>query len=87
MIDNVPIRGSRPTQRISVRNKRTAKFIVVLEPWGSEYALEPGESLEVEEEGGEPGANLELELEDSRLVFYARSQSILRAYRDGEELP
>jgi hypothetical protein len=53
-----------PSAQISIRNKRTSKFVVVLELWGSEYALGRGR--------WRAWANLELGVEDSHLVLYAR---------------
>ena len=38
-------------------------------------------------EGGEPAENLEIRIEESHVVFHARSRSMLRAFRDGVELP
>jgi hypothetical protein len=59
---------------------------VVLEPWANEYPLSPGEALDVEEEGGATGERLELTVEGDHLVLWARSDSLLRAFRDGVEL-
>lgn len=71
---------------IALRNRRGTELVVVLEPWANEYVVEPDQTLEVVEENGEPGNTLEIDVEASHLVFYARPGSILRAYRDGEEL-
>lgn len=79
--------GTRVRRTFTVRNRRDADLAVVLEPWASEYVLRPNEMLEIVEETQEPGTKLEIEVEATHLVFYASTGSILRAYRDGEELP
>src|SRR5688572_18558520 len=80
--------GPTPTRRsFAVHNRRDVEFTVVLEPWANEYPVRPGGTLEIVEEDGEPGAILEIGIESTFVVFYARQGSILRAYDGGEELP
>lgn len=79
--------GSRMRRSIAVRNRRDSDIVIVLEPWANEYVLKPNEVLTVVEEGGESGTELELGVESSSLVFYARAGSILRAYQGDRELP
>lgn len=87
MKDNHPTGATNMRRTIALRNRRETGLVVVLEPWANEYLIEPDQTLEVVEEDGEPGTTLEIDIEASHLVFYARPGSILRAYRDGEELP
>lgn len=87
MRESTPTSTSRMRRTIAVRNRRDAKLVVVLEPWANEYAVQPNETLEVVEEDGEAGTNLEIDIEASSVVFYARPGTTLRAYRNGEELP
>ena len=86
MSENEPTGATRMKRTIALRNRRDAELVIVLEPWANEYAVQPGQKLEIVEEGGEPGTTLEIDVEASYVVFYARRGSILRAYRDGEEL-
>lgn len=86
MTDNDATSTTRMRRTIAVRNRRDEELVVVLEPWANEYAVQPDETLEVVEEGEEGGANLEIDIEASYMVFHARPGTTLRAYRDGEEL-
>lgn len=71
----------------AIRNDRDETLTVVLEPWAVEYPLSAGETLEVAEEGGDPAERLEVYIKPSRIVLYARTDSVLRAFQNGRELP
>lgn len=86
MNENNPTGAIHMKRTIALRNRRETELVVVLEPWANEYVVQPDQRIEVVEEDGEPGTTLEIDIEASHLVFYARPGSILRAYRDGEEL-
>lgn len=87
MTDSDPTGGPRMGRTIAVSNRRDTEIVIVLEPWATEYAVQPDDTLEVKEEGGDPDTTLEIAVETSHVVFYARPKSVLRAYRNGEELP
>jgi hypothetical protein len=87
MNESYPRGATHMKRTITLRNRRDTDLVVVLEPWANEYLVQPDQTLEVVEEGGELGTILEIDIETSHLVFYARPGSILRACRDGEELP
>lgn len=77
----------RTARTFTVRNQRSAKLTLVLEPWANEYEIAPDESIRIVEEGDESAMDLEIHLEESHIVFFARPGSTLTAIRDGEELP
>ena len=74
---------------LRVSNRSAALQTVILEPWANEYPLAPGHSLEILVEGDLREAT-ELEVRDGGdvLVIYAPGAgSMLRAFKDGRELP
>jgi len=77
----------RATRTFMLRNERSAKLTLVLEPWANEYVITPNDSIRIVEEGDESGMDLEIQLEDSHVVVFARAGTILKAVRGGEELP
>jgi hypothetical protein len=87
MSDSTPQKPARSVQRFVLRNERDRPLTLVLEPWATEYEILPRETLEVVEEAEESTESLEIQVESEYIVFSARSKSILRAFRDGVELP
>lgn len=75
------------TRWVAIRNDRDQALTVVLEPWAVEYPLLAGETIEIAEDGGDPRERLEIHIESSSIVLYARSDSLLRAFQNGRELP
>lgn len=75
-----------PTRWTVIRNDREETLTLVLEPWAVEYPLATGEAIDVAEEGGDPEERLEIYVKASRLVLYARTDSVLRAFQNGQEL-
>lgn len=59
---------------------------LVLEPWGSEYPVGAGEAIEVREEGPHADDLLDIQVAAGRIVLRARQGTVLRAFKDGEEL-
>jgi hypothetical protein len=87
MGDPTPPEPARGVRKLLLRNQRDSPLIVVLEPWAGEYEIAPRETLEIVEEAEESAESLEIQVEAEHIVFWARSNSILRAFRDGVELP
>jgi hypothetical protein len=85
--DPTPDEPVRIVRKFVLRNERDSPLTLVLEPWASEYEIPPRESLEIVEEAADSAGSLEIQVEARHVVFYARSRSILRAFRDGIELP
>ena len=77
------------TNSISFRVKNASGSIltIILEPWANEYTVQPGDELEVVERGGDPVEQIGVQAEDAKLIFFARTGSIMSAWRDGRELP
>lgn len=74
------------TRTFRIINERDEPVTVVLEPWANEYPLAPGDRIEVVETGPDSAESLEICLEAAHVMVYARSGTILRALRDGQEL-
>jgi hypothetical protein len=72
---------------LRVKNASSRALTIVLEPWAGQYEVQPGDELDVVETGGELMETVEVHTEDARLIFYARTGSIMTAWRDGQELP
>jgi hypothetical protein len=87
MSDPTPHEPARTVRKLVLRNGRDVPITLVLEPWANEYEIPPGESVEIVEEAAESAESLEIQVEAGHIVFFARSRSILRAFRDGAELP
>jgi hypothetical protein len=72
---------------LRLTNRLESNRTVVLEPWTGEYRLAAGESLDVIVEGS-PETPIEVELDAERIIVYAfdTTDSMLTAFRNGEEL-
>jgi hypothetical protein len=86
MSEPEPEAEARVRRTITIKNQRDTKLVVVLEPWANEYELQPNECVDVVEEGVDSDEPLEIYVEASYLVVYARRESMLSAFRDGVEL-
>jgi hypothetical protein len=87
MNDSVSDAILRATRTFMLRNGRSANLTLVLEPWANEYEIAPNNSIRIVEEGDESGMDLEIQLDDSHVVVFARAGTTLKAIRGGEELP
>lgn len=63
-------RDASMTVTVRVTNKRKVGQTLVVEPWATEYALAPGQALDVAVRG-DPQYPLEIDFEDERILLYA----------------
>ncbi len=69
-----------------IRNRREDVLTIVLEPWANEYVLSPGEDLEIREEGPATEDMLEIGVEAAHVVVFGRTGTVLRPFRNGQEI-
>lgn len=76
------------SQRVALRlkNSDAVRITLVLEPWASEYQLEPGDSFHIIETGGREDRDIELHLDASRLTVFAREGATMSVFNNGVEL-
>ena len=67
----------------TVSNDTSVPRLLILEPWATEYALAPMESLTISLESDEPGS-LEMEELDEVTMLYAWAGSIAKVYKGSE---
>lgn len=72
----------KAVHKISNRGHRA--LVVVLEPWGGEYDIEPDQALELVVEGN-LGAPLEIEVDEKRLTITSDGPD-LKMTRDGKQV-
>jgi hypothetical protein len=65
-----------------ISNTGAQPVVIVLEPWGGEYDIDPNQALELVVEGSLE-ARLEIEIEDNRLTVISDGPD-LRITRDGK---
>jgi len=75
------------TSKFQAHNHKTVPHVVAVEPWGADYTLLPGESLEVVAFGGEVAPSFELvEWNDSSQV-YCNDASTYEVMQNGAVIP
>ena len=72
---------------IVVTNVQSSDYVVIVEPWATEYRLAPGATLHLTEKDGDPTESIEVHLGDNVATFFARRGGIVTVYQDGVELP
>jgi len=75
--------GGTSTTRLT--NARSTPITFVLEPWGDEYPLAAGASVDVVAVGPATGS-LEVTYTQDRVVAYGWPGSVLRVFQNGLEL-
>ena len=72
-------------QTLRIRNGGSADIELHLEPWGDQFVLEPGASVDVIARGPGDG-HLELESRDGRVVIYGWVGSVATVVQGSQEI-
>lgn len=68
--------------RMNIRNCRSDKLKVIIEPWADEFVLERDEMIVVECDA-EKESPLDVEIDDKAFVVFGSNGSKMRVRRDG----
>lgn len=72
--------------KISCINGTSKVMLLIIEPWGEEYSLDPGVSVDVVGQEGAIDGILEVEYFDKGIIFYGWEGSVVSVFINGQEI-
>ncbi len=75
------------SSKFPVHNHKTVPHVVAVEPWGADYTLFPGESLEVVAFDDEVAPSFELVERDNSSQVYCNDASTYEVMQNGAVIP
>jgi len=71
---------------LTYTNRTENRVLIIVEPWGEQYWIQPSEQIDIKVSNGIPGHQLELVHIAEALVIYGWEGSVVSILREGKEL-